>query len=443
MRAFLFAFYLLDILSVGALGYGLSHYFHAPMVRHDSVVLVVSAALMVNMILSQLNGYRPLRARRLLDWVGPITGAVLLAFGVVLLGLWLSKETSTYSRLWLITWSVSSWGALLLIRALGFALLRFLHVQGLHHRKLLIVGDGAAAEPVVTRLQRHPESGYDVLSIWSDDDDQALVRWVEKEGVQDVWIVLPLSAENRIARLLSLLRECHVDVRYIPDMTGFSLLNHRSTTLLGIPMLDLSISPISDPLNRLIKRTEDAVLGLVFTLIGLPLAVLIAVSIKLSSRGPVLFKQVRGGFDGQSITVYKFRTMYLHEAGAVLQQATAEDERVTPIGRLLRRTSMDELPQLFNVLQGRMSLVGPRPHALEHDERFEQLIANYVLRYRIKPGITGWAQINGWRGETNTYEKLEQRVLYDLFYIENWSLGFDLKIILMTIIQVLRGRNAY
>ena len=443
MRAFLFAFYLLDILSVGALGYGLSHYFHEPQVVHDSIVLVISAALMVNMILSQLNGYRPLRARRVLDWVGPITGASLLAFGVILLGLWLSKETSTYSRLWLMTWFISTWCVLLLLRAFGFEFLRFLHQQGLHHRKLMIVGEVLAAEPIMKRIQRHPESGYDVLNIWSNDDDEALVRWVEDEGVQDVWIVLPLSAEDRIARLLTMLRQCHVDVRYIPDMAGFSLLNHRSTTLLGIPMLDLSISPISDPLNRFIKRSEDALLGVVFTVIALPLAVVIALLIKFSSRGPVLFKQVRGGFDGQAITVYKFRTMYVHEAKANLQQATPTDERVTPIGRILRRTSMDELPQLFNVLQGRMSLVGPRPHALEHDEHFEALVANYVLRYRIKPGITGWAQINGWRGETNTYEKLEQRILYDLFYIENWSLGFDLKIILMTMIQVLRCRNAY
>lgn len=443
MRAFLFSLYLLDILVVAFMGYGLSRFFHTPQVTHQSILLIASTALMINMILSQLNGYRPLRARHVLDWVGPISGAVLMAFGVLLLALWLLRDINIYSRLWLITWLVANWCVLLLIRAFGFVLLRFLHQQGLHHRKLMIVGDISVAEPVMKRIQCHPECGYDVTRIWSANDDEALVWFVEKEGVQDVWIVLPLSAERRIARLLSMLRNYHVDVRYIPDMTGFGLLNHRSTTLLGIPMLDLSISPISDPLNRFIKRCEDILLGVLLVLLATPMAIVIALLIKLSSRGPVLFKQVRGGFDGQSIMVYKFRTMYVHEVGVALKQAIPEDERVTPIGRLLRRTSMDELPQLFNVLQGRMSLVGPRPHALEHDEHFKRLITNYVMRYRIKPGITGWAQVHGWRGETNTREKLEQRVLYDLFYIENWSLGMDLKILLMTIVQVIRGQNAY
>lgn len=444
MRFFLFAFYILDIIVVMLLGYTYALFFLKAELLEESLWLIAATGFLVNIVLSQLGGYRPLRARRLIDWVGPITGAVAISFVLLLLLLWVFKETATYSRAWLFIWFLSAYFSLLALRALAFILLKGMHQLGLHHRRLMVVGDHVSAQRIVSAIGKYPEFGYDLVDIWTNLDDASLCEKISNEKIQDVWITLPLSAELRIAQLLVVLKDCHVDIRYLPDLTGFSLLNHQSTTIMGLPMLDLSISPISDPINRFIKGVEDLVLGIVLAILMTPLILLIALLIKLSSPGPVFFTQRRGGFDGQEITVYKFRTMHLHdEVDGVITQATLNDDRVTPLGRLLRRTSMDELPQLLNVLQGRLSLVGPRPHALEHDAHFKELIANYALRYRVKPGITGWAQINGWRGEMNTLDKLEQRVIYDLYYVENWSLYFDIKIILMTIVQVIRGKNAY
>ena len=197
-------------------------------------------------------------------------------------------------------------------------------------------------------------------------------------------------------------------------------------------------------MNRLVKALEDRVLALLIIIGISPLLLLIALLVKCTSRGPIFFKQLRHGWDGHIIKIYKFRTMYQHyEEGGKVTQASLNDQRITPFGRFLRRTSLDELPQFINVLQGRMSIVGPRPHAVSHNEFYKDSIKAYMQRHKVKPGITGWAQINGWRGETETLEKMEKRVEYDLFYIEHWSLAFDLKIILLTFFQGFFNKNAY
>lgn len=196
--------------------------------------------------------------------------------------------------------------------------------------------------------------------------------------------------------------------------------------------------------NRLLKRGEDLVLGALIVLAIVPLCVLVAVLVKRSSPGPVLFAQERHGIGGRTIRVYKFRTMYVEQPQPErVQQASRDDPRVTPIGRFLRSTSLDELPQFFNVLRGDMSIVGPRPHALEHNAYYEPRVEAYMWRHRVKPGITGWAQVSGYRGETDTLDKMETRVRHDLWYIDHWNLGLDLKIILLTVVRVLRDRNAY
>lgn len=198
------------------------------------------------------------------------------------------------------------------------------------------------------------------------------------------------------------------------------------------------------PFNRVVKWLEDRVIALLIIVLVSPLLALIALGVKCSSRGPILFKQERLGVDGQVIIIYKFRTMFLHqEKKGLLTQATMEDSRVTPFGKFLRRTSLDELPQFFNVLQGRMSIVGPRPHAIQHHELYKETVDAYMQRHRVKPGITGWAQVNGWRGETEILSKMQKRVEYDLYYIKNWSIAFDLKIIFLTIFRGFVGRNAY
>ena len=206
----------------------------------------------------------------------------------------------------------------------------------------------------------------------------------------------------------------------------------------------LDTTPLDHWRNRALKRIEDLLLGTFFTMLAVPLCAVIAVAVKCSSRGPVLFKQERNGLGGVPIRVYKFRTMYVDQPEPEkILQARRNDPRVTPIGRFLRRTSLDELPQFFNVLQGRMSIVGPRPHALEHSEHYRHQVEDYMWRHRVKPGITGWAQVNGYRGEVDTLEKMENRVRYDLWYIDHWTLWLDLRIIAWTAVRVLKDSNAY
>ena len=239
------------------------------------------------------------------------------------------------------------------------------------------------------------------------------------------------------------MRQVPVDLQLAPEQIGFRLADRPQLNLAGVPMLTVFEKPLSG-WNYLIKGVEDRALGVLMTIVAAPVLLLIALAIKLDSPGPVLFRQQRFGFNNKIFTVYKFRTMYDRPGEEEsVPQATRNDPRITRVGRLLRRTSLDELPQLFNVLQGTMSLVGPRPHAVAHNEAFAAAVREYYARHRVKPGITGWAQVNGFRGETDTREKLERRVEYDLYYIDNWSLQLDLKIILMTLLVGFVNRHAY
>jgi putative colanic acid biosynthesis UDP-glucose lipid carrier transferase len=243
--------------------------------------------------------------------------------------------------------------------------------------------------------------------------------------------------------VLNALRHSTANIRLVPDWFTLKLLNHGVSEVVGIQMLDLSTSPITGE-TRVIKAVQDFVLATVILLLISPLLLAIALAIKYTSPGPVLYRQKRHGWNGEEIVVYKFRSMVVHqEAGSQVTQASKNDSRITPLGAFLRRTSLDELPQFINVLQGRMSIVGPRPHAMAHNEHYKELVPNYVLRHKVKPGITGWAQVNGFRGETDTLDKMEKRVEYDLYYIENLSLGLDLKIIVATVFKGFVHKNAY
>jgi putative colanic acid biosynthesis UDP-glucose lipid carrier transferase len=252
-----------------------------------------------------------------------------------------------------------------------------------------------------------------------------------------------LKAEGKIKEIMHELRHSACTVRFVPNLHAFNLINHSITEIAGLSVLNLSVGPMEGA-NRVIKAVEDRILSLLILVLISPLLLLIWVTVRVTSPGPALFKQRRYGWDGKEITVYKFRTMVMHEeTGELVTQATRHDPRVTRVGRFLRRTSLDELPQFYNVLQGRMSIVGPRPHAISHNELYKELIQDYMQRHKVKPGITGWAQVNGWRGETDTLEKMKKRVEYDMYYIQNWSLWFDLKIIILTIVRGFSDKNAY
>jgi putative colanic acid biosynthesis UDP-glucose lipid carrier transferase len=268
-------------------------------------------------------------------------------------------------------------------------------------------------------------------------------EFVKKHNVQQIYIVLPLTAQPRIQALLdNLRRDTTASIYFVPDILSFDLIQVNISTVNGIPIVTVCESPFIG-INRIIKRISDMVLSVLIMLLISPLMLLIAIGIKLSSSGPVLFKQRRYGIDGKEIVVYKFRSMAVMEDGSKINQATRHDPRITRFGAFLRKTSLDELPQFINVLQGHMSIVGPRPHAISHNEIYRNLIKGYMVRHKVKPGITGWAQINGFRGETDTEEKMQRRIDYDLDYLRNWSLFLDLLIIFKTIGVVFNDQNAY
>jgi putative colanic acid biosynthesis UDP-glucose lipid carrier transferase len=261
-------------------------------------------------------------------------------------------------------------------------------------------------------------------------------------GVREVYITLPLGSQPRIVKLLEQLQGTTASIFFVPDVFGISIIQGRLKDMNGVPVVGICETPFTGT-NQLIKRTSDLILASLIILLTSPLLLAIAIGVKLSSPGPVIFRQRRNGLDGEEIFVWKFRTMTTQDDGPEVLQATRNDPRVTRFGAFLRATSLDEMPQFFNVLQGRMSIVGPRPHAVTHNEQYRQIIKAYMVRHKVKPGITGWAQVNGQRGETDTIEKMRARVEYDLEYLRNWSLGLDLRIIVGTIRLVFFDRYAY
>jgi putative colanic acid biosynthesis UDP-glucose lipid carrier transferase len=269
-----------------------------------------------------------------------------------------------------------------------------------------------------------------------------LVEQARSGQIDMIYITFPMRAEDRIRRVLAELSDSTASVHIVPDFFVFELLHSRWTDIGGLPVVSVFEHPFYG-VDGLLKRGMDLVCALLLLVaLAVPMS-LIALAVKLTSAGPVFFRQRRYGMDGKEIKVWKFRTMRVCDDGAVVQQATKNDPRLTPIGGFLRKTSLDELPQLFNVIAGTMSLVGPRPHANAHNEHYRKAIQGYMLRHKVKPGITGLAQVNGWRGETDTLEKMQKRVEFDHKYIREWSLWSDIKILLQTVVTVLKRDNAY
>ncbi|MBL8279680.1 MAG: undecaprenyl-phosphate glucose phosphotransferase [Pelomonas sp.] len=283
----------------------------------------------------------------------------------------------------------------------------------------------------------HPEAGAAILGTLAQLSD-----YVRANGVREVYITLPLGSQPRIVELLEQVQGTTASLFFVPDVFGISIIQGRLQDMNGVPVVGICETPFTGT-NQLVKRLSDIVLATLILILISPILLLVALGVKLSSPGPVIFKQRRNGLDGEEIIVYKFRSMRTLDNGSVVKQATKDDPRITRFGAFIRRTSLDELPQFINVLQGRMSIVGPRPHAVAHNEEYRKLIKAYMVRHKVKPGITGWAQVNGLRGETDTIDKMKARVEYDLEYLRNWSLALDLQIILRTVRLVVFDRHAY
>lgn len=354
-----------------------------------------------------------------------------------------------------------SWFALVLAALCGY---RILIRQGLHSlrrrgfntRRVAIVGTGQVGASLARSIAGAPWMGLKLLGFY-DSHPQQMDLGIERTRLQVLGDLEQLiidarqgridkvyitQAEPHLRELITGLSDTTVSVYLIPDVFTFELLHARSESINGLPTISIFDSPMEGALG-LVKRAEDVILAsLILLLIAVPL-LLIAAAIKLTSKGPVLFRQRRYGLDGRPIMVWKFRSMTVQENGDVVRQATRNDARITPLGGFLRRTSLDELPQFFNVLRGDMSIVGPRPHAVAHNEQYRKQVSRYMLRHKVKPGITGWAQVNGWRGETDTLDKMRKRVEFDLQYIQQWSLWLDLKIILLTLFKGFLNKNAF
>ncbi len=357
----------------------------------------------------------------------------------------------------LVGWAVLTPVAQLAATRLGRRLIQARLANPELRRTALVIGAGAVGARTAQVLLNRVGQGVDFAGYLEDRDQDRcaegtrphivgrlddLAAMVRQRNVKDVYITLPLSVQPRITRLLSELHDTAVSIFYVPDLAGINAVQGRMRTMDGMPVVSLLESPFVG-INGLVKRASDVVLGSVITVLILPLLAAVAIGVKLSSPGPVVFKQRRNGLDGKEITVYKFRSMRTMDNGVVVKQATRGDPRITPFGAFIRRTSLDELPQFINVLQGRMSIVGPRPHAVAHNEQYRRIVDAYMVRHKVKPGITGWAQVNGHRGETDVIEKMQARVEHDIDYLRNWSLTLDLRIVARTLKLVLFDRQAY
>lgn len=384
---------------------------------------------------------------------------------VLLGGAWLTEANELFAWPAYAVWYLAVAALLFVWRVVVRVGLRSVRRSGLNTRTMAIAGSGDLARLVHSKLTHATWSGYVFVGYFDDRQQRAapenerryeaaepaiapdgsferLVELAEAGELDCVYIAMPMLAEKRISQLMHRLSNSAASVYVVPDVFVFDLLHSHTVDLGGLP----AISLVGDPhvgLAGFLKRIEDIVGSTAILLFISPLMLAIALAVKLTSRGPVIFKQDRYGMDGKRIEVWKFRSMTVMENGDDFKQATRNDARLTRIGGFLRRTSLDELPQFINVLQGRMSIVGPRPHAVAHNEEFRGKIPKYMRRHLIKPGITGWAQVNGWRGETDTLEKMERRLEHDLHYIHHWSVWWDLKIIIKTVLYGMRGRNAY
>ncbi|MCQ8130536.1 undecaprenyl-phosphate glucose phosphotransferase [Methylomonas rivi] len=379
------------------------------------------------------------------------------AFGLVLAVAFFNKATEESLRSTLFTWLLLAPLSLMGVRLCVRLLLRELRRRGRNTRTVAIAGVNLAAFELAGELNAMPWTGLVFKGFYDDCPAEGLisetpfqvlgslarlVAEAHKGGIDVVYVALPIQAKESILDLLAKLADTTASVYLLPDFFVFEIEHAHWVNLNGIPVVSVHETPFTS-IGGSLKRLEDVLLSAaILTVAALPMLV-IALALKLSSPGPVIFRQKRYGLDGKPVHVWKFRSMTVCEEGDRVVQARPMDVRVTRFGRFLRRTSLDELPQFINVLQGTMSVVGPRPHAIVHNEQYRRLIHGYMLRHKVKPGITGWAQVNGWRGETDAVEKMQKRVDYDLHYIRNWSLWLDLKIVWMTVLGGFAGKNAY
>lgn len=439
------------VAAVGAIAYWI--YLDEPALLERYTLAIIGVSFACASLFPFVGLYAPQRGVTLFEEVRRLVNAWLLLATAWFAFLFLSKSGSDFSRVWSIYWIVGGFLVHLIVRGGIRITLRTLRRRGHNVRRIAIVGAGELGREIAHRIRKTPWSGLLIRGFYDDDPRLAgaafdgvpiagpvdqLLRDLDGGALDQVWIALPLRAEARIRELLERLRRYSVQVRFVPDIFNFTLLHHSMTEIAGLPVINLTESPLEGA-DLLLKKLEDFFLSLFILLIASPLMLLIAIGVKLSSPGPVFYRQERVTWNGERFRILKFRTMPIGAESASGPVWSSRDEgRATGFGAFLRRTSLDELPQFINALRGEMSVVGPRPERPEFVERFKQEIPGYMQKHLVKAGITGWAQVNDFRGDTSLHERIQ----CDLYYIENWSLWFDLRIIALTVIHIFRSRNA-
>jgi putative colanic acid biosynthesis UDP-glucose lipid carrier transferase len=423
-------------------------------------ILSVVLAVIVFALLSELLGvYRSWRISSLVIEIRSVVSIWGVTIFLLLMLAFVTKTSSQFSRAELLTWFVAVPVAMAVLRIIARGLLRYARSQGANIRTVAIVGHNQIGHRLIEHLNSMPWSGLAIKGVFDPQPSEELfvragnmnyplgsmddlLRQVNADGIDAVYVALPLQNAHRIEELINQMADTTASVYVVPDVFISELMHSRWIDFGGMSLVSVYETPF-DGVYGWVKRVEDILLASLILLFCLPLMLLIAIAILFWSPGSVIFKQHRYGLNGEIVEVWKFRSMTVCEDGENIPQAGKNDERISPLGKFLRRTSLDELPQFINVLQGSMSVVGPRPHAVAHNEQYRKLIKGYMLRHKVKPGITGWAQVNGWRGETDTLDKMKKRIEYDLEYIQNWSLWLDIKIVFLTMLRGFSGKNVY
>lgn len=417
------------------------------------VAFLISARIFSPLQFRNHNGPARLRtaaSRILLEWSCVVAVLVFLSIAF--------RLTHIFPHNAILLWFIATPSVLLLADSLSMPLGKWLAFERAIMQRFIIIGANDLGLELARRIDQSHSGGkffgfFDYRSsvrltegmdrtVTANCSAKDFADFVRRNSITHVYLALPISSTPRIDELVRELRDTTASIYFVPNIFAFDLVQARCVEINGMPAFSICDSPLQG-MSGVWKRVFDVALATVALLLAWPVLLGIALAIKQSSAGPILFKQRRYGLNGEEILVYKFRTMTVCEDGSVVAQATPQDHRVTPLGAFLRRTSLDELPQILNVLEGKMSFVGPRPHAVAHNEAYRKLINGYMIRHKVRPGITGWAQVNGLRGETSTVERMHQRVQYDLDYLKNWSLWLDLQIIARTALHILRDRNAY
>ncbi|TWI65152.1 putative colanic acid biosynthesis UDP-glucose lipid carrier transferase [Pseudoduganella lurida] len=421
-----------------------------------SLVLMILAFFISSAVYQHIDPYRTWRSGRVLAYSRDVIGGWLItALILVFLGA-VSGLAYHYEGKVVLAWLVAT-PFVLLVSHLAVRTMGSDPSNAREVRSVLIVGANDVGIKFARTTERYPNLFMQVRGFFDDrtaDRHPAeleypilgkmgdVAAFVRENNIKMIFVSQPISAQPRIRKLLDDLQDTTASVYFLPDIYVFDLMQARFDNVGGMPVIAICETPFTG-FNSFLKRASDIVLALIIQMLLLPIMLAIALAVKLTSPGPIIFRQRRYGLYGEQIYVYKFRSMTVTEDGTKVVQAKKNDQRITKVGGFLRRTSLDELPQFFNVLQGRMSIVGPRPHAVAHNEQYRKLIKGYMLRHKAKPGITGWAQVNGFRGETETLDKMEARIRYDLDYLRSWSLWLDIYIILRTIKVVLQRENAH